>query len=75
MKKVGLLLPVYLALLIVMFLLPRFNFEGYSILRNTTSHLGAQAGLLQQVSEVVEKIHKDGYLMCPGQYILKCTKT
>jgi len=32
----------YSAMLITIFLLPYFSFEGYSILSNTTSHLGAQ---------------------------------
>jgi len=32
----------YVLFLIVSFLLPFYSFEGYSILRNTTSHLGAQ---------------------------------
>lgn len=36
------LLTAYVALLIVMFLLPRYSVEGYSVLKNTTSHLGAQ---------------------------------
>ena len=32
----------YVLFLIVSFLLPFYSFEGYSILSNTTSHLGAQ---------------------------------
>jgi len=32
----------YVLFLIVSFLLPFYSFEGYSILNNTTSHLGAQ---------------------------------
>lgn len=37
------LLPVaYLAMLVVMFILPLCSVDEYSILRNTTSHLGAQ---------------------------------
>jgi len=36
------LLPVYCLLLLVMFILPYYSAEGYSILKNTTSQLGAQ---------------------------------
>ncbi|MFH1542533.1 MAG: DUF998 domain-containing protein [bacterium] len=43
MKKLNLLQPVYLALLLTMFILPYFSAPGYSIIKNTTSHLGAQA--------------------------------
>jgi len=42
MKRVPWLLPVYIGMILVMFILPRFSMEGYSILRNTTSQLGAQ---------------------------------
>lgn len=40
--KTNLFLLSYLLLILVMFLLPRFSAEGYSILKNTTSQLGAQ---------------------------------
>ena len=37
------LLPAAVIMLIlVMFILPFFSFPGYSIIKNTTSHLGAQ---------------------------------
>jgi len=36
------LLPVYIILLVVMFLLPYFSADGYSVFKNTTSQLGAQ---------------------------------
>lgn len=36
------ILPVYLLLLLVMFILPFYSAEGYLISKNTTSHLGAQ---------------------------------
>lgn len=43
-KKPGLnfLLPAAAALVLVMFILPFYSTPGYSILKNTTSHLGAQ---------------------------------
>jgi len=34
--------PSYVAMLLVMFILPFFSVDEYSILKNTTSHLGAQ---------------------------------
>ncbi len=37
-----LLLPAYIVMILVVFILPFFSVEGYSILKNTTSHLGAQ---------------------------------
>lgn len=37
-----LLIYIYPLLIVVMFVLPFFSFEGYSILKHTTSHLGAQ---------------------------------
>lgn len=37
-----LLLPAYFLLIVVMFVLPLFSFPGYSVVSNTTSHLGAQ---------------------------------
>ncbi|MDP3965028.1 MAG: DUF998 domain-containing protein [bacterium] len=36
------LLPVYILLLFIMFILPYYSAEEYSILKNTTSQLGAQ---------------------------------
>lgn len=39
-KKISLL--ILIVFLIVAFILPLFSFDGYSILSNTTSHLGAQ---------------------------------
>ena len=36
------LVPSYLILLLVIFILPFYSVESYSILKNTTSHLGAQ---------------------------------
>jgi len=42
MKKLSLILPSYIILLLVMFILPFFSAAGYSILSNTTSQLGAQ---------------------------------
>ena len=36
------LVPPYLILLLVIFILPLYSVESYSILQNTTSHLGAQ---------------------------------
>jgi hypothetical membrane protein len=42
MNNKHLILPVYIILLLVMFILPYFSAEGYSILSNTTSQLGAQ---------------------------------
>lgn len=41
-KRINLILPAYLLLLIVMFVLPYYSAEGYSPLLHTTSHLGAQ---------------------------------
>jgi len=37
-----LLVIVYILFILVAFLLPLYSFEGYSIISNTTSHLGAQ---------------------------------
>lgn len=36
------ILPMYLILILVMFILPFYSTEGYSIFKNTTSHLGGQ---------------------------------
>jgi hypothetical membrane protein len=40
--RLGALPAVYFLMLLVMFILPFFSVEEYSMLRNTTSHLGAQ---------------------------------
>lgn len=40
--KQGLLPTVYILMLLVMFILPFYSVNEYSILKNTTSHLGAQ---------------------------------
>jgi hypothetical membrane protein len=40
--KIGFLPGVYFLMLIVIFILPFFSVDQYSILKNTTSHLGAQ---------------------------------
>ncbi len=42
MKSVSLLLTAYILLLLVMFILPFYSESSYSIVSNTTSHLGAQ---------------------------------
>jgi len=42
MKNKSFILPAYIILLFVMFLLPFFSASGYSIVTNTTSQLGAQ---------------------------------
>lgn len=47
------LLPVYIFLILAMFLLPSFSVEGYSVLKNTTSHLGAQNAPYAWVMNVV----------------------
>jgi len=47
------LIFAYIAMFLVMFILPFFSLENYSILKNTTSHLGAQntpnAGIMNVV--------------------------
>lgn len=42
MKSIRLLLPLYVLLLAVMFILPIFSMDGYSVIAHTTSQLGAQ---------------------------------
>ncbi|UNC92199.1 DUF998 domain-containing protein [Candidatus Contubernalis alkaliaceticus] len=42
LKKRHLLLPVYIIMVLVIFILPFFSSEGYSIIYHTTSQLGAQ---------------------------------
>ncbi len=41
-KKKVILVILYIFFITISFVLPIFSFEGYSIIRNTTSHLGAQ---------------------------------
>jgi hypothetical membrane protein len=41
-SRIRFLLPPYIMLLLVMFILPFYSVDGYSLLMNTTSHLGAQ---------------------------------
>jgi hypothetical membrane protein len=42
MQSIRYLMPVYILMIPVIFILPYFSAEGYSILKHTTSHLGAQ---------------------------------
>ncbi len=42
LKKVYPLITAYILMIFVMFVLPFYSFEGYCIIKNTTSHLGAQ---------------------------------
>jgi hypothetical membrane protein len=42
MKRLTPLLPVYILMLFVIFMLPFFSAAGYSIIKHTTSELGAQ---------------------------------
>jgi len=51
--KLGLLPAAYILMLLVMFILPFFSVEEYSILKNTTSHLGAQGAPYAWVMNVV----------------------
>ena len=51
--RLGLLPAVYILMLLVMFILPFFSVDEYSILKNTTSHLGAQGAPLAWVMNVV----------------------
>ena len=51
--KLGLLPAVYLSMLLVIFILPFFSVDEYSILKNTTSHLGAQGAPYAWVMNVV----------------------
>jgi len=41
-KNLRFLLPVFIVLVLVMFILPYYSYEGYSIIKHTTSLLGAQ---------------------------------
>ena len=43
MRKIHYLIPVFLILLFVMFILPFYSTEGYLLFKNTTSQLGAQS--------------------------------
>ena len=36
------LLAIYIIMVLVLFILPHFSVQGYTIMKNTTSHLGAQ---------------------------------
>jgi len=51
--KQGLLPAVYTLTLLVMFILPFYSVDEYSILKNTTSHLGAQGAPYAWVMNVV----------------------
>ena len=51
--KQGFLPAVYILMLLVMFILPFFSVNEYSILKNTTSHLGAQGAPYAWVMNVV----------------------
>jgi len=49
----GLMPGAYILMLLVMFILPFFSVDEYSILKNTTSHLGAQGAPYAWVMNVV----------------------
>ncbi|MDD4323103.1 MAG: DUF998 domain-containing protein [Dehalococcoidales bacterium] len=51
--RLGFLPAVYILMLLVIFILPFFSFEEYSIFKNTTSHLGAQNAPYAWVMNVV----------------------
>jgi len=51
--RLGILPVVYILMLIVMFVLPFYSVDEYSILKNTTSHLGAQGAPYAWVMNVV----------------------
>ena len=51
--RLGLLPAVYIVMLLVMFILPYFSVYEYSILKNTTSHLGAQGAPYAWVMNLV----------------------
>ena len=51
--KIGLLPSAYILMLLVMFILPFFSVDEYSIFENTTSHLGAQGAPNAWVMNVV----------------------
>jgi hypothetical membrane protein len=52
-SKLGLLPVAYTSMLFVVFILPSFNVDEYSIPKNTTSHLGAQGAPYAWVMNVV----------------------
>jgi len=52
-SKIGFIPPVYILMLLVMFILPFFSVDEYSILKNTTSHLGAQDAPYAWIMNVV----------------------
>ncbi len=51
--RLGLMPAAYILMLLVMFILPFFSVDEYSILKNTTSHLGAQGAPYAWVMNVV----------------------
>lgn len=51
--KLGLLPSAYILMLLVIFILPFYSVDEYSILKNTTSHLGAQGAPYAWVMNVV----------------------
>ncbi len=51
--RLGLLPSAYVLMLLVMFILPFFSVAEYSILKNTTSHLGAQGAPYAWVMNLV----------------------
>jgi len=51
--KLGFLPGVYILMLLVMFILPFFSVDEYSMVENTTSHLGAQGAPYAWVMNVV----------------------
>ena len=53
LNRIKFLPPVYVLMLLVVFILPLFSVDEYSILRNTTSHLGAQDAPFAWVMNVV----------------------
>ena len=52
-SKIGFIPPVYIIMLLVMFILPFFSVDDYSIMKNTTSHLGAQDAPYAWIMNVV----------------------
>ena len=51
--RLGILPTTYILMLLVIFILPFYSVDEYSILRNTTSHLGAQGAPYAWVMNVV----------------------
>ena len=52
-NKLGLIPAAYVLMLLVVFILPFFSADEYSIVKNTTSHLGAQGAPYAWVMNVV----------------------